>query len=138
MQDFSSNDQPEVDQHIQEDSDEMERLRIEERFFANFEAVPDCSEGNGSFESLKSFSSYDSELVVSDFTVSATPSPNICGRSSNNSSLSSIGHEGRNTVGRERKWYRDRVERCFSFGKVTLRNYSFFDQSTMCEKLYKF
>ena len=65
----------------------MERLQIEERFLANFEAV--SSEGNESYESLRSVSSYDSELVVSDFTVSLTPSP-IC------SSLSSMLHESEN------------------------------------------
>ena len=74
--DCSSNDQPEVDQHIQEAALEMERLRIEERFLANFEAV--SSEGNESFQSLRSVSSYDSELVVSDFTMSLTPSPIPC------------------------------------------------------------
>lgn len=77
----------------------MERLRIEERFFANFEAVPDCSDGNESYESLRSVSSYNSELVVSDFTASLTPSPNTSCGSGHFPSSSSIGHE----CGRERQ-----------------------------------
>ena len=69
----------------------MERLQIEERFLANFEAV--SSEGNESYESLRSVSSYDSELVMSDFTMSLTPSPNTCGRNSDCSSLSGMLYE---------------------------------------------
>jgi hypothetical protein len=86
----------------------MERLQIEERFLANFEAV--SSEGNESYESLRSVSSYDSELVVSDFTVSLTPSP-IC------SSLSTMLHETENQIeGRcdSDSEGGDRVGRCYS------------------------
>jgi hypothetical protein len=86
----------------------MKRLQIEERFLANFEAV--SSEGNESYESLKSLSSFDSELVVSDFTVSLTPSP-IC------SSLSSMLHENENQLeGRcdSDSEEGDRVGRCYS------------------------
>ena len=80
----------------------MERLEIEERFLANFEAVGGSSEGNESYESLGSVSSYESELLVSDFTVSLTPSPD-----SNCSSLSSMLHQIESDAG-------DRVGRCYS------------------------
>jgi hypothetical protein len=94
----------------------MERLQIEERFLDNFEAV--SSEGNESFESLQSVSSYESELVVSDFTASLTPSPNPCGRNSDFSSLSGMLHESESEnqidglgSGSEGG---DRVGRCYS------------------------
>ena len=102
MEDFSTNDQPEVDQHIQEDKAEMERLRIEESFFANFEAVPDSSEGNNSWESLGSSLSCNSELVMSGFSASLTPSPNISCGSCNFSSSSSIENQFERQAGRKR------------------------------------
>ena len=80
----------------------MERLQIEERFLANFEAVSSGENG--------SVSSYESELVVSDFTVSLTPSPNLCSRNSSCSSLSGM-LDGRLGSGSEAG---DRVGRCYS------------------------
>ena len=122
IEDCSSNDQPEVDQHIQEATLEVERMRIEESFMANFEAVPNSYEGNESFESLGSASSFESELVLSDFTVSNTPSPNMCGgRSDNCCDLTSMAQESDDQSDRvRRRCYSDsdagcdRVGRCYS------------------------
>ena len=121
IEDCSSNDQPEVDQHIQEATLEVERMRIEESFMANFEAVPNSSEGNESFESLGSASSFESELVLSDFTVSNTPSPNMCGgRSGNCCVLTSMTQESDDQSDGVRRCYSDsdagcdRVGRCYS------------------------
>ena len=87
----------------------MERLQIEERFLANFEAL--SSEGNESYESLRSVSSYESELIVSDFTVSLTPSPDHCGRNSLCSSMSSKLYQSENQIDSDGG---DRVGRCYS------------------------
>ena len=120
IEDYSSNDQPEVDQHIQEASLEMERMRIEESFLANFEAVPNSSQGNASFESLRSVSSFDSELVLSDFTVSKTPSPYMCGGGSGDcSDLYSMASQSENQSDGVGRCYSDseggdRVGRCYS------------------------
>ena len=90
---------------------EMERLQIEERFLANFEAVGSSSEANESYESLRSVSSYESELIVSDFTVSLTPSPDHCGRNSLCSSMSSKLYQSENQIDSDGG---DRVGRCYS------------------------
>ena len=115
---------------------------------AAFEAVPNNSEGNESFESLGSALSFESELVLSDFTVSATPSPNMCGgRGCNCSGLSSRALENDDQSDGVKRCYSDsdvgsdRVGRCysdlsgesdschpenpFSFKKVRLKNIIF-------------
>ena len=68
-----------MDQHIHEASVRMERMQIEARFLAAFKP----SDENTSFESLRSTSSFDSELAMSDFSMSDTPSPGVmcCGQS---------------------------------------------------------
>ena len=87
--DCSSYDQPSKQAYL-----DMERLQIEEGFLAYFEAVPFSSDGNESYESVRSVSSYDSELVVSDYIVSLTPSHDHC------SSLSSMLHQSENQIDR--------------------------------------
>ena len=97
-------------------------MRIEKSFMANFEAVPNSSEGNESFESLGSASSFESELVLSDFTVSNTPSPNMCGgRNGNCCDLTIMTQESDDQSERvQRRCYSDsdagcdRVGRCYS------------------------
>ena len=64
-----------------------------------------------SYESLRSVSSYESELIVSDFTVSLTPSPDHCGRNSLCSSMSSKLCQSENQIDSDGG---DRVGRCYS------------------------